>query len=425
MIPSLPTMLPFAGILLSIALFPLLAHRFWEHHYGKVSAFWGLAALALMAALLPTGVSFSEVYGHRLVSTAEEYLSFIVLLGTLFVITGGIHVSGRHVGSPLHNTELLGVGALLASLIGTTGAAMLLIRPLLRANHHRPRQVHVYVFYIFLVCNTGGLLTPIGDPPLFLGFLQGIPFAWTLQLFPEWLFVNGALLVLFFLWDRRLYALEPSQDREPPGRLTVKGWVNFPLLMAVVAAVILSGGWPEPWGGFARDGILLALAGLSLWVTPSYIHHANQFNFAPIREVAILFAGIFTAMVPALMVLNARGGELGLSTPAEYFWAAGTLSSFLDNAPTYLAFLSAAMGALGLTHAVEMTLTPGPAGILAGISVGAVYMGAMTYIGNGPNFMVKTMVEQSRVSMPSFFGYMAYSVGILLPLFLLLTLLFF
>ena len=367
-------------------------------------------------------------------------MAFIILLGSLFVISGGIFIAGDINGTPMVNSAIILIGALLASLIGTTGAAMLLIRPILRANANRAYQFHVVLFFIFLVCNIGGSLTPIGDPPLFLGFLQGIPFEWTLALTPHWAFALVAVLVIFFGFDTFLYRREGLHKR-PPGPkgepIRIHGSINFLLLLGVVGLVIMSGvveiEGTIPFFGLGvfhfpallRDGGQIVLAGISLLITTKHIRESNNFNFGPIKEVAYLFIGIFTAMIPALMLLNARGSELGLDSPAGYFWATGILSSFLDNAPTYLTFLETAKGSLGIETAIGMTTNPAAEEILIGISVGAVFMGAMTYIGNGPNFMVKAIAEGSGIRMPSFFGYLMYSMIILLPVFLLVTFIFF
>jgi Na+/H+ antiporter NhaD/arsenite permease-like protein len=435
-VPPVWTVLPFVGILLSIALLPLLAPHFWEHHFPKVSGFWLVVALIGMYLSVPADARFSDVYGHEIFGTYEEYVSFIVLLGSLFVISGGIYISGNLPGRPLVNTAILGIGTILASLIGTTGAAMLLIRPVLRSNEKRRNQVHVVIFFIFLVCNIGGSLTPIGDPPLFLGFLQGIPFQWTLQLIPEWAFCGAILLAIFYSIDRYLFQREEPQEDQGGVSIRIEGGINFLLLMGVVGLVILSGvlRFEHPalefalghitWNDIIRDGGQIALALISVAVTAKSIREGNHFNYGPIKEVAYLFVGIFTTMMPALMLLNARGGELGINTPVAYFWASGLLSSFLDNAPTYLTFLATAMGSLGIDQAIGMTQDPAAEQILKGISLGSVFMGANTYIGNGPNFMVKAIAEGAGIKMPSFFGYMVWSGVLLLPLFFVVGIIF-
>lgn len=436
-VPPVWTLLPFAGMLLSIALFPLFAPHFWEHHFPKVSLFWFAAGLVCMFLSVPGGVTIGHAYGERFFSTTEEYVAFIILLGSLFIISGGIHISGHLPGTPVVNSVILLIGSVLASLIGTTGASMVLIRPLIRANEGRKYQVHLVVFFIFLVSNVGGVLTPIGDPPLFLGFLQGIPFEWTLLLFPHWAFCVGILLVIFFCWDTVLAKREGWHHSHAGLHFRIAGKRNIVLLLGVVAAVVLSGvlhfettvsffGLGELHiESLLRDGSQIVLALISLGVTAHSVRKGNNFNYGPIKEVAILFIAIFATMIPALMLLNARGSELGLDSPAKYFWLTGLLSSFLDNAPTYLTFLATAMGSLGLHEAAHIIDHHEGVLILEAISVGAVFMGANTYIGNGPNFMVKAIAEQSGIKMPSFFGYMAYSVGLLIPLFVVITLIFF
>ena len=424
---SLPlwSVAPFAAMLLCIAALPLLAGGWWEHHRNKgiLSAALGVPVVAWVASLDPL------LLGH----TAHEYVAFIVLLGALFVISGGIVVRGTLAGTPGLNTVLLGLGALLASFVGTTGASMLLIRPLLRANSIRQRKQHVIVFFIFVVANAGGLLTPLGDPPLFLGFLRGVPFLWTLRLWREWLFVNGVLLAVFYVADSTIFRRE---DIATPGDLDeiavehqvpvhVVGKRNFLYLAGVVAVLLASGSVRLPPG--VQEAGMLLMVGLSWVTTPKVMRVENGFTWGPIVEVAVVFAGIFATMIPALAILNARGGELGLSQPWQFFWASGLLSSFLDNAPTYLTFASAASGLLGTDAADLRQLLTHSRGaeLLAAVSVGSVFMGANTYIGNGPNFMVKAIAEQGGVRMPSFFGYVAYSAGILLPLFAALTWIFF
>ncbi len=352
-----------------------------------------------------------------LLETGEEYLSFIILLGGLYAIAGGIRLWGDLEATPLTNTAFLALGALLASFVGTTGASMLLIRPLLQTNSERARVTHTVIFFIFLVSNIGGLLTPLGDPPLFLGYLEGVPFAWTFRLWLPWLCTTSALLLTYFVWDSIQHTREPlaalRRDRRRIEPLRLQGGVNMLWLAGVVLAVAFV---RDPW----REAVIVALVGLSWWSTPRGVRRANGFTTYPIVEVAAIFLGIFLTMIPALELLRARGGELGVSEPWQFFWATGVLSSFLDNAPTYLTFLALAQGlgladeVVGVSHAV-----------LIGISLGAVFMGANTYIGNAPNFMVKSIAEKAGVKMPSFFGYMAYSGGILLPLFIALTFLFF
>jgi len=408
-VPAVWWTAPFVAMLLCIAILPLLAPHFWESNTRKlaVSALLGLPVLILYARHNPAA----------LLHTAEEYFSFIVLLGSLFVVSGGILITGDLQATPRVNTAFLATGAVLASLIGTTGASVVLVRPLLSTNQERRHVAHTIVFFIFIVSNTGGCLTPLGDPPLFLGYLRGVPFTWTLRLWPHWLLVNGLLLLVYYLWDRRAHAREPrpavARDRAQIRPLRVSGRGNVGLLVLVVASVALL---PSP----AREVAMLALSAISLKTTAKAVHESNRFTFRPIAEVAALFAGIFLTMLPALEILHARGASLGLTTPRQFFWATGLLSSFLDNAPTYLTFLAVAQSlglpaeVVGVTHEA-----------LLAISAGAVFMGANTYIGNGPNFMVRAIAEERGVPMPSFGGYMLYSGAVLIPCFVLVTLLFF
>jgi len=433
---------PFAGILLSIALMPLLAPIFWHHHFGKVAAAWGLAFL------LPFAITFGPaVAGVSLVhALLAEYIPFVILLTALFTVAGGIFIRGNLHGSPGLNTAILAIGAVLASFMGTTGASMLLIRPLIRANDNRKHVAHVVVFFIFIVSNAGGSLTPLGDPPLFLGFLKGVDFFWTVRhIFPETLFLIGALLAIFFVLDswyyhrrEELLKTDPTPDSRSIG---FDGKVNFALLGAVVGLVLLSGFWKSPvvfniagtevgLPGIVRDVGLILVTFASLWLTPKQVHEDNQFGWGPMQEVAKLFAGIFLTIIPVIAMLKAGvNGPFGAIVaavtrpdgspdPAMYFWATGALSSFLDNAPTYLVFFNTAGG----DPAVLMTtLAP----TLAAISAGAVFMGANTYIGNAPNLMVKAIAEDRGVKMPSFFGYMLWSGGILVPLFIVMTFIWF
>jgi len=396
-------------MLLAIALCPLWVPHWWESNRNKlaVSLLLGVPILALYAARRP----------GALLSMAEDYLSFIVLLAGLFAISGGILLRGDLAATPRTNTAFLALGSVLASFVGTTGASMLLIRPILQTNRERTRVRHTIVFFIFLVSNIGGMLTPLGDPPLFLGYLQGVPFTWTFRLWAHWGLQVVALLALYLVWDRREYTREPvaalRRDREHLEPLRVQGVPNIVALGLVVLAVALL---QAPW----RETVIVAVGALSLWRTPQTIRRANGFTTYPIVEVAVLFAGIFLTMIPALELLRSRGGELGVREPWHFFWASGILSSFLDNAPTYLTFLALGQGLgqareiVGVSHA-----------ILAAISVGAVSMGANSYIGNAPNFMVKSIAEQQGVTMPSFFGYMLYSGAILVPLFVVVTVVFF
>jgi Na+/H+ antiporter NhaD/arsenite permease-like protein len=404
----LSSAIPFAGLLLSIALLPLRAPRFW-HRTGNQ---------ALVATLwsAPVAVFFLIRAPHELLLTAKDYASFLVLLSALFIISGGIVLCGDLRGTPVVNTSFLLVGAVLANILGTTGASMLLIRPLLRTNSERRRTHHIPVFFIFVVSNIGGCLTPLGDPPLFMGFLKGVPFFWTLRLLPVWGLVMSGLLLAFFILDSVEYERETMADmvcdRERVVPLRLKGGLNLVWVGGVVGGMFL----PFPF----REAVIVLGALLSLATTRKSYRDENRFGYGPILEVAILFAGIFVTMVPALLLLGARGGELGLTKPWQFFWFTGGLSSFLDNTPTYLTFFSLAQG-LGLKGAVAGI----PEAILKAVSAGAVFMGANSYIGNGPNFMVKRIAEHYRYRMPSFFGYMAYAAAALIPLYVLATIIFF
>jgi Na+/H+ antiporter NhaD/arsenite permease-like protein len=408
-IPAVPWAAPFVLLLLSIALAPLVAPQLWESNLRKLalSAVLGLPVLSLYLRVNPGAL-------HH---TALDYVSFIILLGSLFVISGGVLMEGDLRATPSVNTAFLAGGAVLASVVGTTGASMLLIRPLLQSNRQRRHVTHTVVFFIFLVSNIGGCLTPLGDPPLFLGYLAGVPFVWTLRLAPAWGFTCGVLLALFFVWDRRAYRFESRddimRDHLEVRPLRIAGKENVVLLLSVVAAVATL---EAPY----REAAMVGAAVLSIVATPYDLRRANRFSFHPILEVAALFAGIFLTMIPVLDLLRARGADLGVREPWQFFWAAGLLSSFLDNAPTYLTFLALAQGqslpkeVVGISHEV-----------LAAISLGAVFMGANSYIGNGPNFMVRSIAEERGVRMPSFGGYMACSGLVLLPVFALVTLVFF
>lgn len=425
------SVIPFVSILLCIAVLPLVTPHWWEHNSNR----------ALVAAVLavPVAAYLYFSYGseglHALEHSALEYIAFICLLGSLYVITGGIFIQGSLAGTPIVNTVLMGIGALIASFVGTTGASVLLIRPLLRANAPRQRRAHIVVFFIFIVSNCGGLLTPLGDPPLFLGFLRGVPFTWTFNLWAQWLLVNGLLLVIFNVYDQIVLnkeelerpgsQLEEVEHHEP---LRFVGAHNFAFLLAVVAIIYASGTeYTKEWGPLWAPVAMLGAGVISYVLTPRLIREKNRFTFAPIIEVAILFAGIFVTMIPAMKMLEANGAELGVNEPWQFFWATGVLSSFLDNAPTYLVFTTTAAAVLGVNPdqlSGLLNVTGGEA-ILAAISCGAVFMGANTYIGNGPNFMVKAIAEENGVKMPSFFGYMIYSVAILVPIFVVVTLIFF
>ncbi len=430
--------LPFAGLLLSIALMPLLFTHLWHHHYGKVTMAWAAAFLVPFAVIYGPAAAASG-FLHALVA---EYIPFIVLLTTLFIVAGGIYISGNLRGSPGLNVAMLAIGAVLASFMGTTGASMLMIRPMIRANDHRKNVAHIVVFFIFIVSNAGGSLTPLGDPPLFLGFLKGVDFFWTAShIFPETLFMIGALLVIFYVLDTWRYRSEGVMPVDPtpdtPRGIGFEGRINFLLLGGVIALVLLSGFWKSgvtfsvagadvTWAALVRDLGLVTLCIASLRLTPGSAREQNQFSWGPIAEVAKLFAGIFLTIIPVIAMLRAGvdgpfgavvaavTGPDGQPIPAMYFWASGVLSSFLDNAPTYLVFFNTAGGDPQVLM-TELATT------LAAISAGSVFMGANTYIGNAPNLMVKAIAEERGVRMPSFFGYMLWSVGILVPLFVVMT----
>jgi len=434
------SVVPFVALLLGIAIIPLINRHWWEHTSSQ----------ALVAAIcgLPIFVYFLILDYHQLVHTGLEYVSFIIYIGGLFTVAGGIYIKGDVQATPKVNTAFLAIGAVLANFVGTPGASMLLIRPLMNTNRERRHIKHIPIFFIFIVSNIGGCLTPLGDPPLFLGFLRGVPFTWTLTLFPEWLFAIGILLLIFYVWDRRAYGKELKKDLRKDiaavQPLKIVGKRNFYLLAAILGAVLLTSTFERFFkilgvgdnvallANLTRDAIIVAAAIASFKVTPDEAHRKNEFTFAPITEVAVLFAGIFVTMIPALLILQARGASFGISQPWQFFWLTGSLSSFLDNAPTYLTFVSLAQGVIaGGDHIVFANLhefllhSPQAERLLQAISLGAVFMGANTYIGNGPNFMVRSIVQERGIDMPSFFGYMAYSIGILIPVFILVTLIFF
>jgi len=431
--------LPFIGMLLSIALGPLLAPHFWEHHQGKIATLWGLllvVPLVMSAGVASTSIAFIHTMGL-------DYVPFILLLMALFVPAGGIVIRGNIHGSPLTNSFLLVIGMVLASFIGTTGASMVMIRPIMRANDNRRHNVHVVIFFIFLVSNIGGSLTPLGDPPLFLGFLKGVDFFWTTtHIFPETLFVGGVVLALFYALDLYFYRKEGvTRDPTPDSPISVSGFINMILIGIVIAAVLMSAIW-KPGTFFTLMGIafegqdllrnllMILVVIASLLLTRVDNRAENGFSWGPMTEVAKLFAGIFVTMIPVLAMLKAgtEGAFAplvslvtnldGTPNPAVYFWLTGGLSSFLDNAPTYLVFFELAGG--NAQHLMmEGALT------LAAISAGAVFMGANTYIGNAPNFMVYAIARSSGVKMPGFFGYMLWSGAVLLPTFVLTSLIFF
>ena len=473
------SVIPFIGILLSIALFPLIAPAFWHHHYPKVSVFWALV-FAVPFLFAYKDIAFHEILHIYLI----DYLPFIILLWGLFTVSGGILLRGTLVGTPAVNTLLILIGTALASWMGTTGAAMLMIRPIIRANADRKTKMHIIIFFIFLVANIGGSLTPLGDPPLFLGFIHGVPFFWTFKILPHMLLMAVLLLIIFFALDTIIWKKEsvklthnPPPSNAPKDPLKLEGYHNFLFLGGILGGVLLSGSWKpgeiDILGiqvgiqNLTRDGIIVFMCILSLIATSKITRRDNGFTWEPIREVAYLFAGIFMCIVPALAMLRAGAqGELAfiinaIKEPWHYFWTTGTLSSFLDNAPTYLTFFNTALGSLKLPEEIVNPLLSGMAlepafvqaavdklglpaqqsqqlvqnllsgsgeefiRILKAISAGAVFFGANTYIGNAPNFMVRSIAEEKDIKMPSFFGYMVWSFGILGVLFILVTLIFF
>ena len=436
---SLAWGLPFAGLLLSIALMPLLAGHLWHHHYGKIAAGWALLLVLPFAVAYGPEVAVSEVW-HILL---QEYIPFIALLLALYVTGGGVLLKGTLIGTPATNTALLAFGTVIASVMGTTGASMLLIRPVLRANAFRQRKTHTFVFFIFLVSNIGGSLTPLGDPPLYLGFLKGVSFFWTTtHMFGEFLFCAVLLLAAYYVLDSLAWAREKpvAPVIEKRERLSIAGYANLWLIGAVVLMVLAQGYWRP--GDVALFGekiglerligvaVFIGIAAMSIWVTPRQLRDDNGFAWGAIVEVAKLFAAIFITMAPVLAILRAgtagaaaplvalTSGAGGEPIPWVYFWLSGALSSFLDNAPTYLVFFNLAGG--DPAH-----LMAEGALVLAAISCGAVFMGANSYIGNAPNFMVKAIVEEQGVRMPSFFGYCAWAFVVLIPLFVLVTFIFF
>ncbi len=437
--------IPFAGILLSIALLPLLAARFWHHHYPKVAIAWALI-FAVPFTLIHRGRAVHEILHIFLV----DYIPFVILIWSLFTVAGGIVIRGSFRGTPAVNAGFLLAGTALASFIGTTGASMLLIRPLIRANARRRRKSHVVIFFIFLVSNVGGCLTPLGDPPLFLGFLHGVPFLWTFRMAVPLVFMTVWILGIFLALDLWFLRREGPEAQAPPaegqGGFRVEGCINLLFLAGILGAVFVSGIWrpgavdiggiPVDIQNLARDGVLVGMGLLSLMFTPQALRRANEFGWGPIREVAILFAGIFMTIIPAIAILKA--GEHGalaflvreVRTPMHYFWATGTLSSFLDNAPTYLTFFNTALGSFGFpgteSEMVARWVASDREVYLLAISTGAVFMGANTYIGNAPNFMVKSIAEEGGVAMPSFFGYLfRYALPVLGLGFLAFSVVFF
>lgn len=444
------SMIPFAGMLLSIAIFPIVKPHWWEKNMLWVALFWSFVFL----------VPFFFVYGadetiYQLIHTVVlDYVPFLLLLFALYAVAGGIVIKGSMVGTPKLNTIILAIGTVLASVIGTTGAAMVLIRPLIRANEFRKRKMHTIIFFIFLVCNIGGALTPVGDPPLFMGFLRGVPFFWTtIHLLPLYVFTSVVLLVIYYIFENKMYKKDLAEGCVQPEhtgeKIKIEGLHNLLYIVLILFAVVMSGTLAQSpmfqnpdgsvkglhlyslhghdlvatWPNIIKDILLLVAAFLSMKTTKKEIREFNNFNWAAIEEVAKLFIGIFITMIPALAILGARGASLGLHTEWQFFWSTGMLSGFLDNTPTYLVFLTtaAAMGAAeGLATTIGIVEVP----ILIAVSAGAVFMGALSYIGNAPNFMVRSIAEESNIKMPSFFGYMKWSFGILVPLFILDTLIF-
>lgn len=445
------SVIPFVGMLLSIAIFPLVASEFWEKHQLKIALGWSLLFL------IPFGIAYGGgVVAFKIAeSVLVDYLPFIVLLFGLFVASGGIVLKGSIVGTTKVNVIMLLIGTVLASWIGTTGAAMLMIRPIIKANAWREKKAHIIIFFIFMVANIGGCLTPVGDPPLFLGFLRGVPFFWTIKLLPIMILNIIILTVVFIIMDKRYVKKELAMGNSPVNienagqkePIRVEGAHNFIFILMIVGAVILNGmisdmdcfkdpttvngmagitvfGATLPWTYVIQIGIILLAAVLSLVTTKKSTREFNEFTYAPIAEVAKLFIGIFLTMIPALAILGAKGSELGFTEPWQFFWITGALSSFLDNAPTYLVFMTTA-GSLGAAEGLSTMVGTIAPMMLVAISAGAVFMGANTYIGNAPNFMVKSIAEENKIKMPSFFGYMAWSISILIPVFIIDTFLFF
>ena len=422
----LSALLPFLSILAAIAVCPIIVPRFWDSNRNKLLLVL-VAGTPAVLYLLSAGM-VTELY-HTLVF---DYVPFMVLLGALFVITGGIFVDCSLIGTPAVNTTFLALGAVLSSLLGTTGAAMLLIRPLFHINRRRSRRQHTVLFFIAIACNCGGLLTPLGDPPLFMMYLRGAPFAWFFTLFPEWLLANGALLVLYYVIDRRCWAVEPDKDRllDPGGPLSIviQGRMNLIWLAGVMVAIAFLNPTAIPafgtnrWLPFSREAVILLMAVLSLKLTPHITRVSNGFTWKPIEEVACLFFGIFVTVVPCLIYLGQNAASLGVSSPRAFYYASGLLSSFLDNTPTAMTFHSLA---LGLQQSGPLMVAGIPDTLMRAICTASVFFGAMTYIGNGPNFMVRTMAEHQGIPMPHFFEYIwKFSLFALLPIFVLVQLLF-
>jgi Na+/H+ antiporter NhaD/arsenite permease-like protein len=420
-------LIPFAGMLLSIAFLPVFASHFWHSNRNQLLVALGWATPVLGLLLWKSmDPHVGEEALHALEHAIEEYASFIVLLGSLYLIAGGIVLTGDIQARPSVNTAFLAVGALLANFIGTTGASMLLIRPMLRTNSERKNTRHIPLFFIFIVSNIGGALTPIGDPPLFLGYLRGVPFFWTLEhVGPIWWLPILLLLGLFYATDRYFYGRETApdvlRDETQIEPLRITGGHNFALLGGVVLAVLFL----SSVGYYVRELAMVGLAATSWFTTSAEAKAKNGFSFGPILEVAALFVGIFVTMVPATMLLQAHGAEFGVTEPWQYFWASGMLSSFLDNAPTYVTFAAMACGGIeactGADQLQTLVADPRGAELLLAISLGSVFMGANSYIGNGPNFMVKAIAEENGYAMPSFFGYVGYAMLVLGPIYALVT----
>lgn len=424
--PTIWSVIPFVLMLLAIAIVPLFAEHWWHSNKNKLIV---SMVLGLPIAIYLISIGRFHDLEHQIIL---DYIPFVSLLAALFYISGGIVVRGDIKATPLNNSIFLFIGSVLASFIGTTGASMLLIRPLLKSNSERKYVVHTVIFFIFLVSNIGGLLTPLGDPPLFLGYLRGVPFTWTFRLFFEWMFTVGVLLVIYFIWDTYAYKKETIKDIlkdetqvEP---IRISGAINFLWLLGVVIVVAFVNENYEPFKTLIEQSefykliqvpLFLLLIVLSKVTTPEDYRKENDFNLYPIVEVAALFIGIFITMIPALILLKLHGHELGLDSPIKFFYASGAFSSFLDNAPTYLVFFTIAQG----TMSVQEFILSKPLE-LAAVSLGSVFMGAMTYIGNAPNFMVRSIAEQFGIKMPSFGGYMIYSILILQPVFLVMALIF-
>ena len=447
MMMNLAFCIPFAGLLLCIAMLPLVKAEWWEAHQPHAVVFWSLLFVLPFAFVYGPGQAFEKV----LECIVDDYLTFIILLFGLFCVSGNITLEGDLAGSPRINVGLLLIGTMLSSWIGTTGASMLMVRPIIKMNAWRKRRSHIMVFFIFLISNIGGCLTPIGDPPLLMGFMRGVPFFWSLHLFPVLLFNVVILLTIFYFLDRRAYRKDIAEGLKPdiskPGtEVHILGLHNLIFLAMIVAAVILSGTLPGMAAFQDAEGavrgihlfgevtltypalievvIILVAAFLSFKTTSVEIRRKNHFTWGAIQEVAVLFVGIFITMQPALMILKANGASLGLNKPFEMFWATGCLSSFLDNTPTYLVFFTTA-ASLGFSSGIQTLTSFIPQTILMAISCGAVFMGANTYIGNAPNFMVRSIAEENGIKMPSFFGYMLWSLSCLIPVFLIDMLIFF